>query len=88
MGTRTWKSVRTLSLIPSHKALLRYHHSLFLLTSAFFHSGIHVMRTVAPETSLLQAYPLEMTDSPSAPDSQGRDTDWLFAYGVYTETKS
>ena len=46
------------------------------------------MRTVAPETSLLQAYPLEMTDSPSAPDSQGRDTDWLFAYGVYTETKS
>ena len=46
------------------------------------------MRTVAPETSPLQAYPLETTDSPSAPDSQGRDTDWLFAYGVYTETKS
>ena len=77
-----------LSLIASHKALLKYHPSLFLLTSVFFHSGIHVMRTMAPETSPLQAYPLEMTGSPSAPDSQGRDTDWLFGYRVYTETKS
>lgn len=46
-----------LSLIASHKALLKYRPSLFLLTSVFFHSGIHMMRTMAPETSPLQAYP-------------------------------
>lgn len=59
---------------------------LFLLTSVFFHSGIHVVRTVAPETSPLQAYPWRWLIL-LCPDSQGRDTDWLGGYQVYAGSK-